>query len=391
MMMQSTDIRSETAYANRPLPGPSAKRTTLAVLALVILSAVLSGFGIAATQGEPLSQRMISIPHPITSLLRSGRIHRELRLSPETVAQIEEAADEIDLPLWRFRDLPFEQRNEQAKQLLDQLKRRLSEVLSVQQTERLKQITWQAQGVEAILEPEVAARLELSAEQTGNIVAMLSAAYRRVAELRQNTTIRSESVRAAHLQRLRAEARQNIMAVLNASQQSAFTLLMGRPVNLSQVRSIACEAPEFEAGTWINSSPVKLSDLRGKVLVVHFYAFGCGNCVRTLPYYNAWLKRFDADTLAIIGVHRPETERERDVGKVEEKAAEAGMEYPIAIDNESLAWDAWANHTWPTTYLVDKNGYIRYWWYGELNWQGNESEVYLRGRIQELIREPEND
>ena len=124
---------------------------------------------------------------------------------------------------------------------------------------------------------------------------------------------------------------------------------------------------------------------------MYFYAFGCGNCIRSLPYYTDWFKHFDADTFAIIGIHRPETERERDLDKVKEKAAEAGMEYPIAIDNDSRAWDAWGNHTWPTTYLIDKSGYVRDWWYGELNWQDNESEKHLRDRIQELILESARD
>jgi hypothetical protein len=64
------------------------------------------------------------------------------------------------------------------------------------------------------------------------------------------------------------------------------------------------------------------------------------------------------------------------------------MEYPIAIDNDSLAWNSWANNIWPSIYLIDKNGFVRYWWYGELNYQGAESEKLLRKRIQELINEP---
>ena len=357
------------------------------MLVLVVLSAVLPVFVAAAPQGQSLAQRMIPIPHPITSLLRSGRIHRELRLTPETVAQIEKAADEVDLPLWRLRDLPPEQRNEQIEQLVAQLRRRLSEVLSVQQTERLNQILWQAQGVDAILEPEVAARLMLSVEQTAKIVALLNAAYKKLSEVQRNQQVRSEAVRGIYAQKVRTESQKNIMAVLTSFQQNTLAVLMGRSINLSKVRSIACKAPEFEIETWINSPAVKLSDLRGKVMVVHFYAFGCGNCVRSLPFYNDWLKHFDPDAFGVVGIHRPETERERDIEKVKEKAAQAGMKYPIAIDNESRAWNAWANHTWPTTYLIDKNGYVRYWWYGELNWQDNGSERYLRGRIQELIRE----
>ena len=99
-------------------------------------------------------------------------------------------------------------------------------------------------------------------------------------------------------------------------------------------------------------------------------------------------QQFDADTFAIVGIHRPESAREHDIDKVKEKAVQAHMDYPIAIDNQSRAWHAWGNHDWPTTYLIDKNGYVRYWWYGELNWKNNGSEKHLRERIQALMREP---
>ena len=355
--------------------------------AIVVLVAVASSTTTTAVQTRHFAQRVIPVPHPITSLLRSRRVHRELKLTQATADQIEAAVDEVDPPLWRLRDLTSDKRNGRAVKLIDQLKRRLSEILTVRQMDRLSQIVRQALGVEAILEPEVATRLRLSAEQTSSIAALLNTAHKKILEVRLNAHIRSESVRGTYFQRIRAEAQQNITAILSGAQQTAFAALIGRPINLSQVRSVACKAPEITAETWINSSPIKLSDLRGKVTVVHFYAFGCGNCVRSLPYYNDWLRRFEAETFGIVGIHRPETERERDVEKVKEKALQAGMEYPIAIDNDSLAWDAWGNHTWPTTYLVDKNGYIRYWWYGELNWQGNCSEQYLRERIRELVRE----
>ncbi|MBL7188918.1 MAG: redoxin domain-containing protein [Phycisphaerae bacterium] len=387
-MIKSKESRSKTEHSSQWGRRVCLERVNLVAFALAVLAAVLPSPAMAAGQELRLTERVIPVPHPITSLLRVKRVHRELRLTSETITQIEQAADEVDQPLWRLRDLSPDKRNGQAEKLIDQLKRRLSENLTVRQMDRLNQIVWQAQGIEAVLEPEVATRLRLSAEQTANILALLSTAYQKIAEVRLNTQIRSGTVRAAYIQRTRAEAQQNITAVLSAAQQNAFTALIGMPANLSQVQTVACKAPEIAAETWINSSPVRLSDLRGKVTVVHFYAFGCGNCVRSLPYYNEWLKHFDTEPFAIVGIHRPETELERDVERVKEKAIQAGMQYPIAIDNDSLAWEAWGNHTWPTTYLIDKNGFVRYWWYGELNWQGNDSEKYLRGRIQELIIEP---
>jgi hypothetical protein len=89
----------------------------------------------------------------------------------------------------------------------------------------------------------------------------------------------------------------------------------------------------------------------------------------------------------VLGVHTPEVDRERDVENVRRDATDADLTFPILIDNQKLNWDAWGNSMWPSVYLVDKRGYVRYWWYGELNWQGAEGEKLLRKRIEELLAE----
>ena len=336
----------------------------------------------------PYPDTIIPIPHPITSLLRSKTVHRELGLSAAQINEVENVISESDLPLWRLRDLLPQKRNEEAAPLINQLNNKLARILSDRQLERLNQLVWQAKGIDVILEPQVGLRLNLSPKQTGRIRTLLNISYGKITSLKNNVDIRSESQRAAYIQNLQAETQRNIQAVLNSYQQNTFTMLMGRPFNFSRVRTVACKAPEFELDTWINSSPVKLSELKGKVTVVHFYAFGCGNCIRTLPYYNDWYKQFPKSSFSIIGIHRPETKQERNIEKVRDKASNARMEYPIAIDNDSLAWNSWANNIWPSIYLIDKNGFVRYWWYGELNWQGAESEKFLAERIRELIGEP---
>lgn len=88
-------------------------------------------------------------------------------------------------------------------------------------------------------------------------------------------------------------------------------------------------------------------------------------------------------------MHTPETDRERDIEGVRQKAEENKMEYPIVVDNDSKIWNAWANRVWPSVYLIDKKGYVRYWWYGELNWQGAEGDKIMRARIEELLAKPE--
>ena len=89
----------------------------------------------------------------------------------------------------------------------------------------------------------------------------------------------------------------------------------------------------------------------------------------------------------IVGVHTPETNRERDTSNVREKVKEAEFRFPVVVDNDKGIWNAWGNTMWPSVYLVDKKGYIRYWWFGELNWQGAEGEKIMRGRIEKLLAE----
>ena len=98
-------------------------------------------------------------------------------------------------------------------------------------------------------------------------------------------------------------------------------------------------------------------------------------------------KRFEKQDVQIIGVHTPESDGEKVVDRIRSKARESGLEFPIAVDSDGKNWNAWSNTIWPAVYLIDKRGFVRYWWYGELNWQGTEGEAYMRDKIRELIAE----
>ncbi len=93
--------------------------------------------------------------------------------------------------------------------------------------------------------------------------------------------------------------------------------------------------------------------------------------------------------MTFVGVHTPETDGEKVVESVRAKAKENDLKFPIVIDNDSKIWYGWTNHIWPAVYLVDKKGYVRYWWYGELNWKGAEGEKFMREKIEELLAEKE--
>jgi len=86
-------------------------------------------------------------------------------------------------------------------------------------------------------------------------------------------------------------------------------------------------------------------------------------------------------------VHTPETEGEKNVEGIRKSARQHNLEFPIAVDSATRNWQAWSNTIWPAVYLIDKKGHVRYWWYGELNWQGTDGEKFMREKIVELLAE----
>lgn len=141
-------------------------------------------------------------------------------------------------------------------------------------------------------------------------------------------------------------------------------------------------APEITNDTWINAdAPLRLADLRGKVVVVEFWTFGCYNCQNVLPYIKEWDAKYEGDDFEVVSVHYPEFTYEREVENVRAAVQEAGIHYPVAIDNEGVTWRAYNQRYWPVWYVLDKNGIIRYKHIGE----GGYTET--EGVIQALLAE----
>jgi peroxiredoxin len=138
---------------------------------------------------------------------------------------------------------------------------------------------------------------------------------------------------------------------------------------------------------WINSDPLTMKGLRGKVVVVHFWTHGCYNCVNNYEHYRAWQKRYAGRDVVIVGIHSPETPGERDLERVALQAARNGLKFPIAVDNDGANWGAWKNDVWPTVYVVDRAGAVRYAWEGELNYRGQKGEATVRRVIDSLLAE----
>jgi cytochrome c biogenesis protein CcdA/thiol-disulfide isomerase/thioredoxin len=150
------------------------------------------------------------------------------------------------------------------------------------------------------------------------------------------------------------------------------------------------QAPEFEGiRDWINSEPLTLAGLRGKVVVLDFWTYSCINCLRTLPHVKAWYEAYRDDGLVIVGVHTPEFAFERDPGNVRRAVRDHGISYPVALDPGFETWQAWDNQYWPAKYFVDRSGRIRYAHFGEGDYE--ESERVIRTLLAEGEGAPVSD
>lgn len=141
-------------------------------------------------------------------------------------------------------------------------------------------------------------------------------------------------------------------------------------------------APDFVGGYWVNSEPVSIEGLRGKAVLIDFWDYTCVNCIRTLPYVTAWHERYKDRGLAVIGVHAPEFSFAKELDGVKQAIADFGIEYPVIMDNGYTIWQAYANRYWPAKYMVDKDGYIRGYHFGEGAYR--ETEEALQALIREV-------
>lgn len=116
---------------------------------------------------------------------------------------------------------------------------------------------------------------------------------------------------------------------------------------------------------WLNSDPLTLADLRGKVVLLDFWTYSCINCQRTLPYLTTWHDEYADDGLVVVGVHSPEFAFEKVEANVADNAARLGVTYPIALDNDFRTWRAYDQRYWPAHYLIDRTGEVRQVHYGE--------------------------
>lgn len=154
------------------------------------------------------------------------------------------------------------------------------------------------------------------------------------------------------------------MAVMLAQQNRAMTLT---PI----------PAPDVQGAPWLNSAPLTLSTLKGQVVLVEFWTFGCYNCRHVEPYIKQWFQRYHQQGLQVIGVHTPEFDYERIKANVQDYINANEINYPVVMDNDYTIWNRYHNRYWPAIYLIDHAGQLRYLKVGEGDYAATEHQIQL--------------
>ena len=143
------------------------------------------------------------------------------------------------------------------------------------------------------------------------------------------------------------------------------------------------QAPELSNSVWLNSDvPLRLADLRGKVVALEMWTFGCINCQHVIPSLKEWHSKYKDQGLMVIGNHYPEFDHEAELENLKQAVKKYEIDYAVAQDNDGVTWQAYEIHYWPALYLIDKRGHIRYVHIGEGAYDKTEAA------IQALLNEP---
>jgi hypothetical protein len=256
-------------------PKAARRMAAIAAIALAALASSLAGqepkrLGQQRADSANRPEPSAALAGSLAILLREPAMHAELELTTEQVAALEGAMAEIDHDLWLARDMPAAESGPRVSALVARVEARLPEILRDAQRDRLKQILLQSQRLSLVTLPEVTDKLGVSAVQARRIEKLL-ADMRRNREKQKNG---GDSGRAQAAQSGQADERK-LLAVFTASQQQQLKALVGKPFDFSRIRYLYSKAPELAGiSQWIHSEPLALEQLRGRVIALHFFAFG---------------------------------------------------------------------------------------------------------------------
>ena len=164
--------------------------------------------------------------------------------------------------------------------------------------------------------------------------------------------------------------------ILRAAAMSIAAAQLGIVGSAAAQFAIDSESPSLVgASAWLNSQPLQMRELRGKVVLVNFWTYTCINSLRVLPYVRAWAEKYKAQGLMVIGVQAPEFSFEKNIDNVRWAIKAMKIDYPIAVDNDHSVWRAFNNEVWPALHFVDARGRIRHHQFGEGDYEQSERTI----------------
>jgi thiol-disulfide isomerase/thioredoxin len=366
------------------------------VLTLALAAAVSPARSIAqppTAPAKPADTRLptnpaVYIPQVILPLLHTPQVQAEIGIEGAKLGQLEQLFAQVDGDWWRARNLPPVQQRAATTKVEKMVKTWLTESLPREKLLRLADLERRAQGGRVLLREDVAEVVGLEPAQQEKLLAAARATESAAAALGRvfqsgggQGDLEKAALLAARERELKLPG-----DLLSEEQQKRWRELAGAPFDTVTLDRIYPMAPELApSDTWINAKPLTLAGLRGKVVILHFYAFECVNCQRNLPLYAEWHRALADKGVVVIGVQSPETEAEKDSGKVIAAAKEAGIDYPVVFDGDSATWKAWGNTMWPTVYVIDQQGYLRVWWQGELKGPEAKGDEVIRTAVEKLL------
>ncbi len=326
---------------------------------------------------------------PSWALLHEPAVIAELKLTPTQRTAYQELMDGLDVRFFPLRNKSREEGSAGVAAITADCQAKLKTLLLLAQHKRFGEIVARKIGTAVILRDDVDLKMKYTETQRKQIKTIIDETQAAVTEIEKKASAgEPRQPLEVKWKEAKTNEQKDILEVLTPAQRTTWKDLVGASFDMARLGQAAYRAPELvDAKDWINSPPLKLVDQRGKVVVVHFYAFGCINCIRNYPWYREWHDKFQRQNVVLIGVHSPETASERETANVRNAATKEKFAFPVLIDDKSENWNAWGNSMWPSVYLIDNRGYLRHFWPGELKWQGQDGEKFLRERIEELLAE----
>jgi peroxiredoxin len=332
-------------------------------------------------------------PAPATeaywTLLHEEAVVADLKLTAAQKGEFQTVLDALDLRLFPLRNRPLKEATEESKKIVADAKEAMTKILKPAQLARLDRIVLRKLGTKALQEEAVGKQLALSEKQRAMIDRALTDSQAALKKLRDEAADKSTDELNKAATKIQADERNAILGALTDVQKQKWSTLIAADFDLAKLGRTRFKVPELtaDASAWRNSPPLSLAALRGKVVVVHFFACGCINCIHNYPVYRQWHTELAGKDVTLIGIHTPETKTERDTSHLDRKIKEDDLAFPILIDNEGANWNAFGNSMWPSVYVVDKQGYLRHFWAGELKWQGAKGDEITRAWIDRLLAE----